>query len=195
MWSGWCPQRGTHTTHVHTYPHSSACTPRVRTCPRAHLQAHICTHTGGWWQQSRGWSDVTTAEGLPHHQGWEGAGPPSRPCAGMLPAGTCIRGAERTFLCRSLCSCGLSLGPALLAAGRAAECTPSCWSARVFWAPMWRARGPHPFCAPWFLQRRGQAPERREPLCPTGGSFPGAAPVAAYASSLGPHVCHARRWA
>lgn len=183
--------RGGHTQHTRAHiptlkrMHTHACVPvHVHTC------RHTCTHTGGWWQRSRGWSDVTTAKGLPHHQGWEGAGPPSRPCAGMLPAGTCVCGAERTFLCCGLSSCGLSLGPALLAAGRAAECAPSRWSARVLWGPTWRACGPRPCCVPWFLQRRG-----REPLCPAGGSFPGAAPVAACASSLGPHVGRAQRWA
>ena len=83
--------RGGHTQHTRAHiptlkrMHTHACVPvHVHTC------RHTCTHTGGWWQRSRGWSDVTTAKGLPHHQGWEGAGPPSRPCAGMLPAGTCV---------------------------------------------------------------------------------------------------------
>ena len=68
MWSGWCPhRRGGHI--------KQACTPPVF----AHAPVHTypCSHTGGWWQPSRGWSDVPTAEGLPHHQRQEGAGPSS----------------------------------------------------------------------------------------------------------------------
>lgn len=170
---------GTHNTRVHTYPCSSACTYHahahrcVRTCPRAHLQAHACTHTEGWWQRSRGWSDVTTAKGLPHHRRREGAGPPSRPRAG-----------------RGLCSCGCSPGPAQLVAGCAAECTPSCGVPVCSGLP---CGGPS-VLVPACPSARSPAARAR---CarPAGGSFPGAAPVAACASSLGPHMCHARRWA
>lgn len=107
----WCPQRGTHTTHACTHPCSSASRtarahPCVRTCPRAHLQAHACTHRSRW-QRSRGWR-MWPQPGARTAGGGKGQGGP-RPCVGPLPVPRCC-----------------SPGPALLVAGCAAEQHSSC---------------------------------------------------------------------
>lgn len=179
MWSGWCPQRGTHTTHACTHPCSSASrTTRVHTHACVPVRVHTCRRTRAHTQKAGGSGaegEVTWPQpgGCRTAGGGKGQGGPPTPC-GPRPV-------------------PLWLQPGASTAGGWVRCRVHSllWGARVLRAPMWRALSPRPY-----------VPECQEPSrtctlcpCPAGGSFPGAAPVAACASSLGPHGCHARCWA
>ena len=178
MWSGWCPQRGTHNTRVHTPLLKRTQAPRACTPTRAYLSA--CTPAGARVHtQKAGGSGAEGGVMWPQPGGCrtagggKGQGGPPTPC-GPRPV-------------------PLWLQPGASTAGGWVRCRVHSllWGARVLRAPMWRALSPRP-CVP-----ECQEPSRTCTLCPcpAGGSFPGAAPVAACASSLGPHGCHAWCWA